>query len=298
MSYPTSGLWMCGDRRIQLSSGDPAVHDVSWVWDASIANDIPPDRRDWLYSIDEVKPVTHDGEACLLLTASWRGAVALLRRRDRTLLFLAPLPNAHSADLLPGGWVAAAGSVGSDCLNIYHLSSGLLTTGPRLSLSLPHGHGVVYEPAHSRFWVCGDQLLRAYHWRAHGDTFACTLEREIILPDHDAHDLMVDAAGTGLIITTKRHVWRFDPVTAVVSPFALLADANDVKSVTYAADGTLAYTKAVGGTIYKTNEIVFVRPDGQLHRRHVPGGFLYKVRWDRTCQLSGAGRGHGGMAQG
>jgi hypothetical protein len=279
------GLWICGDRRIQLISADPADEQVRWCWDSSIADGVPEDRRDWLHAIDEVKPVLLDGEPCLLLTASWRGAVALLRRRDRTLLFLAPLPNAHSAELLPGGWLACAGSDGSDCLHIHHVSDGILTEAPRLALPLPHGHGAVFSPSRSRLWVCGGRAVRAYRWASAGATCSCELEREIVLPDDGAHDLMVDAAGTGLVVTTDARVWHVDPVDGALTPFAPLHRLDHVKSLSHAADGTLAYTKAPGGRIYSAEAVTLIAPDGAIRHRPVPGGYLYKVRWDRPCQL-------------
>lgn len=281
-----SSLWICGDSRVQLISADPADRRVQWCWDASIAEDLPEDRRDWLHAIDEVKPVVLDGEPCLLLTASWRGAVALLRRRDRALRFLAPLPNAHSAELLPGGWLACAGSDGSDCLRFHHVSAGTLAVDPHLNLSLPHGHGVVFEPSRSRLWVCGGRVVRVYRWSSTGMACSCELEREIELPDGGAHDLMVDATGTGLVVTTDDRVWHVDPADGALTPFTPLHLLDHVKSLSHSADGTLAYTKAPGGRIYSAEAVTLIAPDGSVRQRPVPGSYLYKVRWDRPCQLT------------
>lgn len=286
MAWTSAGLWICGDSRIRLISGDPAEEQVLWSWDASMAADMPAERRDWLHAIDEVKPVMLEQEPCLLLTASWRGGVALLRRRDRTLLFLAPLPNAHSAELLPGGWLACAGSEGSDCLLLHHVSAGTMADTPRLRLPLPHGHGAVFQPARSRLWVCGAQVVRAYRWGSAGLACTCDLELEIALPDGGAHDLMVDGPGTGLVVTTDERIWHIDPASGQVTPFVPLHQVDHVKSLSYATDGTLAYTKAPGGGIYTADAVTLVARDGSIRRRLVPGGYLYKARWDRPCQLA------------
>jgi hypothetical protein len=272
------GLWICGDSRVQLISSDPADRAVAWMWDSATAQDIPAERRDWLHAIDEVKPVVHAGEPCLLLTASWRGAVALLRRRDRRVLFLAPLPNAHSADLLPDGWVVAAGSVGSDCLHVHRVSAGVMAGAPRLALPLFHGHGVVFSPGDSRVWVCGGPVIRAYRWSSSDDTCALELEREIALPDADAHDLIADDSCVGLIVTTRHGVWRYDTVTGVVAPYARLMDKGEVKSMAFIGDGTLAYVQAAGNGVFSSEEVVMVGKDGAVRRRAVPGGYLYKAR--------------------
>jgi hypothetical protein len=224
-----------------------------------------------------------DGEPCVLVTASAGGGVILIRRRDQEILFTLPLVNAHSAEILPDGWIAVAGSLGSDRIVLHRIDAGPLAEGSRGDHPFPWAHGLVFEPARSVLWACGESMLRAYAWR----NGACTCLREIVLPSDQAHDLIPDPFAGGLIVTTDDHVWRVDPQTGAVTPFTPLAGAPHVKGLSVdARSGDLAYVQAHGTTWW--SEYVTVLSAGVSRDFHFPGLRLYKARWDQSCRLESA----------
>jgi len=281
-------LWVCGGPSVELFDHDADFTTATplWSWDSTTAVDLPDERRDWFAVTDEVKPVSLDGEHCVLITASWRGAVGLIRRSDRRLLFTLALPMAHSAELLPGGWIACAGSEGSDVLVIHHVSAGLRAESARARFPLSHGHGAVFEPGRSLLWVCGGEVLQAYRWQSSANSFTCDLAHTITLPTDNAHDLMPDPVGGGLIVTTEHKVWHVDPRNHVITPFAPIADLDNVKGVSVNANsGALAYIKAPGNGCWWSDHLHIRSPDGTTERRTITGRQMYKTRWDQPCWL-------------
>ncbi len=288
---PLPGLWVCGQTSVDLFAADAdfAVDAPQWSWDSRTATDLPEERRDWFSSTDEVKPVSLDGVPCVLISSSWRGAVGLVRRIDHAVLFTLALPNAHSGELLPGGWIACAGSDGSDALVIHQVSAGVLAEGERARFALPHAHGAVFEPGRSLLWTCGRQVVQAYRWESTRDSFTCVRACEIALPTDQAHDLMPDPFGGGLIVTTEHKVWHLDPLSHTITPYAPIADANDVKGISVeASSGTLAMVKAPGGGCWWTDHVRLLARNGTEERRTIPGRKLYKVRWDQPSRLETA----------
>ena len=276
-------LWLCGDALVQLLPSDPLAAESAplWSWDATTAPGLPEERRACFACIDEVKPVTCDGAPCVLITSSTSGGVALVRRSDQALLFSLALPMAHSAELLPGGWLVAAGSDGTDALVVQRVAAGPGAAGTFARHALPHAHGVVFEPAHQHLWADGAGLVRIYDWH----DGALTPVRDLALPSGDAHDLVADPCGGGLLVATAAHVWRIDATSLAITPFAPLADQPGIKGLAIeATSGTLAYVQAEDHHWW--SERVHVVAQGGVGRTlHLPGRQLYKVRWDQPGWL-------------
>ena len=306
MADPASNLtlpafWVCGDTRAELFKWDVDVKPATplWSWDSTTAAGLPDDRRVLFESLDEVKPITlppasaplqpasgnsFAGESYVIATAS-RGGVALLRRSDGAAVFTFPLPNAHSAELLPGGWIAMAGSIGSDKLLIQHISAGVNALEARTEYPLRHGHGAVFEPAQGRLWVCGASTVRVYHVESNAADFSCRRICDIELPDPHAHDLVADPHNGCLIITTGPGVFKIDTTTFEVTPYAPLAKMRDVKGVSVeAASGAIAFIQGEGESWWSEQANVML-PDGGRFQQKFPGRRLYKVRWDQPCWL-------------
>jgi hypothetical protein len=279
-----TALWIAGDAQVQLLPGDPLADGRApiWSWDAyNSAPGLASGRRSWFQCVDEAKPVSLDGTPCVLITSSSSGGVALVRRSDRSLLFSLEVGMAHSAELLPGGYVAIAGSDGTDAIVLAKVSAGPNATTEIARYGLAHAHGTVFEPAKNRLWTCGGGIVRVYGWNGS----SLSAQRDIALPTSDAHDLEPDPYAGGLVVTTGAKVWRVDPVSFAVAPFAPLATRGNVKSVSIdAATGRLAYTQGENGQWW--TEHIYVLPlAGAQQTLTFAGRELYKTRWDQSCQL-------------
>ena len=174
-----------------------------------------------------------------------------------------------------------AGSDGTDALVVQRVAAGPHASGAFATYALPHAHGVVFEPAHQHLWADGAGRVRIYDW--HDGTLAPV--RDLALPSGDAHDLVADPAGGGLIVTTGAHVWRIDATSLASTPFAPLADRPGITGVAIeAVSGALAYVQAEDHRWW--SERVHVVTQGGAERTlHLPGRQLYKVRWDQSGWL-------------
>jgi hypothetical protein len=281
-------FWVCGDTRVELFSGSAPQESPAplWAWDSTTAPGLPDERRGWFTALDEVKPVVLDGVPHVLVTSSYLGGVALIRRDDQRAVFSLALKNAHSADLLPGGWIVVAGSVGSDKMVVQHVSAGVNAEGAVLEFPYHHAHGVVYQPEAQGLWFCGHQTVHAYDWKVVDGKPQCQERRRIELPDPWAHDLQPDRHRGGLIVTIGRTVLCVDTTTGALSPFAPLADFDNVKGTSVeAASSALLYIKAGSSDCWWSEHVHLILPDGAKKRFSLPGRRLYKVRWDQSCQL-------------
>lgn len=280
-------LWICGDGRAELYSPEqhPKMGEPLWAWDAATAPGIPENRRAWFQALDEVKPAAISREDCVLVTSSSAGGVALLRLEDHKLLFSAQVQNAHSAEMLPGGWIAVAGSSGTDKLLLYHVEDGPEAAAARTETPLPHGHGVVFDARRGLLWAAGAEHVVAFRWETSRAGKSWERAFEIELPENHAHDMLPDPHRGGLIITTASRVWRLDPQSHSLAPFAPLERIADVKSVSVEArSGWIAFTKGEGGNWW-SEHVYVLTPEGNLQMRTLKGRKLYKVRWDQPCQL-------------
>ena len=109
-------LWICGGSFVEryASAGHPDPGDAVWRWQAADEAIFDEETRGRYISMDEVKPVTlENGEEAVLVCSS-EGGVALIARASGRLLFSGECYNAHSVELLPGGFIAVAGSTGTD----------------------------------------------------------------------------------------------------------------------------------------------------------------------------------------
>ncbi|MCZ7648609.1 MAG: DUF6528 family protein [Planctomycetota bacterium] len=282
----TKALWICGDTKVEcyevasIETLEPPI----WAWDSASAIGLPEVQRTWFRAMDEVKPVQVQGEAAVLVTSSDTGGAALIRQRDKRVLFTTSIRNAHSAELLPKGYLTIAASTGSDSLTLFGPDYGLGTSVPLRIEGLPHGHGVVFDQNHNLLWVCGMNVVRSYVVRISESQFKWEQESELTLPEPGAHDLQPDPVEGGFIVSTHHHVWRIDSRDGFLSPFKPLHELAKVKSVSIDAESrAIAYTQGERGHWWSENVYVII-PDGQRLKWTLSGRHLYKVRWNNVLK--------------
>ena len=266
MALPSVSFYCCGGtqiRRVRL--GETLAEE--WLWDSTTAPGLTDDQRAWFRSMDEIKP-GRDG-LTLLATASGSGGAVVIRLFDGMAVFKAPLRNAHSIESFPGGWIVAAGSIGSDALVLYSESDAQEAA----RIALGHAHGIVYDSARGIGWALGDDRLLAVSVR----DGSIDVLREYRVPDKDAHDLNPSRTAPGYLdITTPNTVFRFDPESGCFEPHPVFAGRADIKSIDDLPDGRWVYQQAIGGKQWWNDRISFINDDRLWIQ---PGVRLYKARW-------------------
>ncbi|ANH83215.1 hypothetical protein A8C56_21545 [Niabella ginsenosidivorans] len=272
-------FWVvCGDDKAMIIDPSKTVNGapgIVWQWENSEAKILPPIYQKLLRPLDDCKPV--DDGKMLLLTSSG-GATLLVDVATKAVRFYARTPMAHSAALLPGGYIAVANSThpGGNSIEIYHRDH------PEKVIckdSLYSGHGVLWNKKRKLLYVLGFDELRAYNLHIRGEDARLVKVKTWKLPAPGGHDLSgVDE--DQLLVSAHGHVWDFRINEGRFTPFQLLAEIPDVKSVNYnSTTKQLVYTKAEES--WWTFNIYSRNPDKKLH---IPGTKLYKVRvagWGR-----------------
>ena len=282
------GLWICGNSLVELFPPDPgAWGDAEWRWDSRSAQDLPEERRRWFAEADEVKPARLDGGTeVVLVTASYEGGVAVIGRASREVLFSGSCTNAHSVEILPGGLVAAAGSGGTDQMQLWRLSDGPGAEEPAARAPFPSAHSAVWEPGAERLWASGRNVAGIFRVETSAGAPRIEMDREIGLPESGAHDMLPDPHSGGLVLSTSRRCWRLDPESLEVAPFEPLAEAADVKAISVErSSGVVAFQRGEHGHWWSEN-VYLLAPDGRLGIRTLPGRRVYKARWDQPCWLA------------
>ncbi|WP_257666426.1 DUF6528 family protein [Parapedobacter tibetensis] len=268
---PLVSLYACGDDQVYHLDIHANGHaDTVWHWRAAETENLPPEYLPKLRSIDDCKPSV-DGKQ--LLVSSSSGATVLIDIQEKTALFYASTPNAHSVEFLPNNRIVVANSTasGGNSLEIYDSSQ------PEHVLfkdTLYSGHGVVWQPSSQRLYALGYDRLLAYElvdWET-----APTLRQvdNWTLPDNGGHDLSA-IDGDHMLVTTHKNVWQFEASTGSFTPFEPLLDVANVKSVNFNGDtDLLAYTK--GEIEWWTHHIYIGNPKVTID---MPNLKLYKVRF-------------------
>ena len=273
-SNRTFELITCGDDKILIIDGQASNGsdvEIVWSWQASeAASQLPAIYQSYLRTLDECKPV--DNGKNILITSS-SGAVVLIERATKKCLFYAHVPNAHSADVLPGGRIAVALSTNplGNRLAIYdrkHPEKELFQD------SLFSGHGAVWIDKRQRLYALGYDELREYslvNWNT--SSLALKLEKKWIIPGISGHDLSL-VSSDELLVSEHYGVHLFDIPSETFAPFELLKTAENIKSVNYIKESRkLIYTQAEES--WWTFNIYLKNPDKTIH---IPDIKLYKVR--------------------
>lgn len=263
----------CGENQVIII--DSKVSDkedvkILWNWKVADAVDLPPQYQKYLVPTDECKAV--DGNDKILITSSG-GGVVLVDRKSKKSLFYAYAPMAHSAEYLPDDRIIVALSTHADgnSLEVYNIKDSEKVI---FKDSLYSGHGVVWINKTESLFALGYNELRRYslkNWSSEKPELQ--LEKKWILPDNGGHDLSL-ISDTRLLLTTTKSVWLFKITDEQFSPFELLNQTGNVKSVNFnESTNELVYTK--GEISWWTHNIYLKNPDKTIT---VPNINLYKVR--------------------
>lgn len=264
---------VCGDDQVLIidkSKSDSVNLLVNWRWKVSDAADLPAEYQKYLVPTDECKPVDYNSK--ILITSSG-GGVVLVDRQTKKPLFYAHVPNAHSAELLPGNRVVVALSTaeGGNSIQLFNISEPDEVV---FKDSLYSGHGVVWIDGIKRLFALGYDELRSYSLKD-WDTErpALKLEKRWKLPDDSGHNLSYETDNS-LVISTHQNVWIFDIPSENFTPFKPLEGVENVKSVNVnSKTGEVIYTK--GEISWWTHNIYCINPDKKIV---IPEINIYKVR--------------------
>jgi len=269
----TDKIIACGDDKVIIIDSKTSINNdvnIIWKWQVSDAIDLPETYQKYMIPTDECKPV--DSNRKILITSSGGGLV-LVDRETKKSLFYAHVPMAHSAEYLPKDRIVVALSTDSagNSLELYDLNK------PEKIIfkdSLFSGHGVVWLAKIEALFALGYNELRKYslkNWDSENPELE--LMKTWILPDNGGHDLN-SISETRLLLTTTNGVWVFNIPEELFSPFDLLNQIRNVKSVNYnESTEELVYTK--GEISWWTHNIYFRNPDKTIT---IPDINLYKVR--------------------
>ncbi|MEA2063807.1 MAG: DUF6528 family protein [Gemmatimonadota bacterium] len=274
-------LILCGWDEVfilRIGPGQGAHPEKTWTWKAMDRPELPDSIKPKFATTDECKPLEEGAK--VLITSSGNG-VALVERSSGEVLFWATAPNAHSADILPGGRVAVAASHSSKGRGDRLIVFAPGCPGTELcSMELSWGHGVVWDEKRNILWALSDSEVRAYElvdWETEKPSLKKTAAYEI--PERGGHDLY-PVPGTSLLgVSSSRHSWLFDRDQCTFKLHPRLADNRRVKSMAvHPASGRLAWIKA-GEEHWWAERVHFLNPE---HTLHLPGEHLYKARWIDT----------------
>jgi len=266
-SVDPSDLLVCGADEVFILDLRAGAPKKVWSWRAADRPELPESFRKLFGSTDDCKPVD---EGRKILISSSGGAVALVERSTGKVLFHAAVPNAHSAEILPGNRVVAASSTKEEGnrLILFDLDK---SDQPLASDELHGAHGAVWDAERNLLWALGETELRAY--RVEQDRFVRKLSRT--LPNPGGHDLRPVPGSPALMITTGQHVWIFDRELLAFRTHPRIGDLAHVKSVDLDVEsGALAYVQ--GEKSWWAERIKFLGLDRTVE---IPGAKLYKARW-------------------
>ncbi len=240
-------LVFCGDNHVFVINAtiakDSYKEGLVWSWDARTAAGelgLAASRCDHL---DECKFV--DNGTKLLLTSSY-GWCALLDYATSKMLFHATgLSNAHSAEYLPGGYIAVATSTGSSIShNKVHLYNSAKSEVSLATADLYSGHGVVWDYKRNVLYAAGGDVIKIFKINGLGtDKPSFELVKSIKAPQGGIHDINRVDDNTITVAGTKAYLFNVD--TEQFTEMPLFSGSTALKSLNYNAEtGEVWYTDA------------------------------------------------------
>ena len=260
---------------------DSYKEGLIWSWDARTAASelgLAADRCDHL---DECKFV--DNGTKLLLTSSYGWCALLDYATGKVLFHTTQTPNAHSAEFIPGGYVAVATSVGSTALhNKVQLYSIDKSEKILASAELYSGHGVVWDYSRNVLYGAGGDVVKIFNLTL-GATPSITLKKTIKAPKNGIHDLM--RVDNNTLTVAGDHAYLFNVETELFTEMTLFSGSSSIKSLNYNGEtGEIWYTDATipeGSQSWSSQKIRYsTNKDGSSADRiiKVPDMDMYKVR--------------------
>ena len=262
---------VCGDSKVLLidyQRSRDTIPAIVWQWDAHDAEDLPEEYRLQKFnSVDDCKAIN---KGMQILVSSSSGAIVVLDRKDRKVLFYASVPNAHSIEVLPGDLIIAAASTHANG-NKVMLFDRNRPDRPLFTDSLYSAHGVVWVEDRKSVFALGYDVLREYKVF---DQNQLTLKNEWRIPGIGGHDLQLSPDGLRLFVTEHHGSWVFDLKDHSFQKRKGLPDAENIKSVGQDICGQYIYT--VPEKSWWTYHVRFSDPERSLS---FPDMRVYKARW-------------------
>lgn len=270
-------LVCCGAAEVfVIDVADPQAKLWSWTASdsASIAEDFWPKFR----STDDCKPYA---DGLMLITSSSRG-VALIQRDTKRCLFLAEVPNAHSACLLPDRQIAVAASTSGDEIQFFNYDdasrpAAVAVGSPIQRIPLLGAHGTVWDATRKRLWALGtDELLQLQRGGAGQTADAWSVVARLQLPSSGGHDLSPAHDGSHLFVTTNTQVLRFNMDAHSFEIAEGFGNQRKVKSVdVHPRTKRIVFQQALP-TEWWSHTVHFVDASPVT----LGDERLYKIRWD------------------
>ncbi len=240
-------LVFCGDNHVFVINAslikDSYKESILWSWDAkSAASDLglATSKCDHL---DECKFV--DNGTKLLLTSSYGWCVLLDYETSKILFKTTQTPNAHSAEYIPGGYIAVATSTGSTTdhnkVQIYSVNK---SEQQLASADLYSGHGVVWDYKRELLYAAGGDVIKVFELTGLGtDNVALSLKKTIKTPQSGLHDL--NRVDDNTLSVAGARAYLFNVETEQFTEMALFSSSTALKSLNYnAGTGEVWYTDA------------------------------------------------------
>ncbi len=274
----------CGERvGVMIADCDADWNDrknIKWSWSPDESAGLSGEEKELFMYIDECKPVM--GLTHLLISSSFRGAVALLEKSTKKIKFLARGVNAHSAELLPDGNIADALSGGGDVLRVHCTLEGAAYS---VSYPLELGHGVVWDKKRRLLWALAKDEIRSYTYNMNRSRPELALKKSFKIPGLDicGHDLFARAGKDSLFFTQEKGVYEFNIEKETIAEFPPVKGC--IKSFgENGPDGRIVYQKAAEGEgCYWNEKLFFLNPPGE---NVLSGARFYKARWNRVSEFS------------
>lgn len=278
-STPT--LLICGFDEVIAVGFEDGAPRIPLRLEVGALPGVPEELRARFGTTDECK-VAATGE---VLIASSGGAVGIYEVGTGQVSFAAQVHNAHSIELLPGGRVVSAASVGGggDRLMVHERAGGELLQ----EVPLHSAHGVQFDPERERLYALGMAELLCLTVDAESGELG--VESRFALPEGEqagGHDLRAVPRSSELLLTTSEHVWLFDRDLERFRLHPLMGEMRDVKSVdVHPRTGRIAYVQADEGEWWSAR-VRLANPAGELE---LEGERFYKARWSDSSGALVAG---------
>ena len=250
-------LMACGSSKVYLFDatkvdwGGSYKSGLIWQWDCTSVQGTVAGCKSSSH-IDDVG-IVNNGKNILVTCSNNNGWCVLLEPdynvdgKADLLFWTNSSPNAHSAEYLPGGYVAVACSVGDgDCIQLYKVGSNNSPVG---SYALTSAHGCVWNEDSQRLYAIGGTSLQIYTWDQTAGKL--TLEKTVSTSDYvtGLHDIALVDSNTLILGGYKVATYTISTGKLTSLTWFNSSATNGIKSLNYnPSSQELYYTFAVAAT--------------------------------------------------
>lgn len=269
-----SGADTIDDLRLVTGLNEARWEDAR-TWTSRGATGLPESHQGKLFTdTDECKVI--DNGRSILATAS-SGGVVIYDRASLETKFYASAANAHSACLLPGGYVVVAASVNAkgNALVLFHQNRSAQEI---FRTPLESAHGVVWDERRKVLFAIGMTDVEEYRFDPANKERPLQLLRQHRMPTGGGHELSPGPSENLLFASGTEAVYLFDKDSKQFRLHPELGKLHHVKSISlHPKTGRIAYMMADPGEgVWWSYRVRFLNPTGEIAS---PGKRLYKVRW-------------------